>query len=62
MPLHPAMWMTVAALPAPNAVTATKTKALRPIQPMTAIRKSRTNRDRAAAAGLETIRANARQP
>ena len=25
--LHPAMWMTVAALPAPNAVTATKTKA-----------------------------------
>ena len=50
MRLHPAMWMTVAALPAPDAVTATKTKALCPIQPMTAVRKSRTNRDRTAAA------------
>ena len=50
MRLHPAMWMTVAALPAPNAVTATKTKAIRQIPPMTAVRKSRTSRDRAAAA------------
>ena len=50
MPLHPAMWMTVAALPAPNAVTATKTKAIRQIPPMTAVRKSRTSRDRAATA------------
>ena len=50
MRLHPAMWMTVAALPAPDAVTATKTKALRQIPPATTVRKSRPNRDRAAAA------------
>ena len=50
MRLHPAMLMTVAALPAPDAVTATKTKALRPIPPATTVRKSRTNRDRAATA------------
>ena len=50
MRLHPAMWMTVTALPAPNAVTATKTKAIRQNPPVTAVRKSRTNRDRAAAA------------
>ena len=40
MRLHPAMWMTVAALPAPNAVT-TKTKAIRQIPPVTTVRKSR---------------------
>ena len=45
-----AMWMTVAALPAPNAVTATKTKTIRQIPPVTTVRKSRPNRDRAAAA------------
>ena len=42
MRLHPAMWMTVTALPAPNAVTATKTKAIRQNPPVTAVRKSRT--------------------
>ena len=50
MRLHPAMWMTVAALPAPDAVTATKTKALRQIPPATTVRKSRTSRDRTATA------------
>ena len=62
MRLHPAMWMTVAALPAPDAVTATKTKALRQIPPATTVRKSRRAGIGQQQRGLETIRADARQP
>ena len=48
--VHPAMWMTVAAQPAPNPVAATRTKTTHPIQPVTTVRKSRTSRDREATA------------